>query len=273
MLAIDSRQRALLDGVGATDPDRLVAFPAGPAGRGATRRVPVPAADHADGAERALIVRFVRRGGVLGTLLGARLFGPDRPFDELRTHLRLLEAGAPVARPAFAMAWRRGLTWRAVYSTWEESHCVDGIAWLRTRPDAGALAAGLCAAGRALRSFHDCGGCHADLNASNLLLRERPGGASGPEVIVIDLDRARFANVSGTSSPGAPAARRAKELARLARSVQKHVPEIELRPREQAQFLRAYFGGDRALRAGVRRHATREALRTWLHALRYRGAR
>lgn len=271
--AVDARIAALVDEIGATDPARLFDFPAGPSGRGLTRRIPLPASAD-DSSPRALIVRILLRGGLMGPLLGARLLGPERPFAELRTHLRLLEAGAPLARPAFAMAWRRGLTWCAAYATWEERGCIDGLAWLRSRPDRNRLSAGLRSAGRALRRFHDCGGCHADLNASNLMIREKGVAGADPEIIVIDLDRARIANTSGADTVrGAPAARRARELARLARSLQKHLPEAALGPRERARFLRAYFGDDRALRAAVRRHAAREALRSGLHALCYRGVR
>jgi hypothetical protein len=111
-----------------------------------------------------------------------------------------------------------------------------------------------------VRRFHDAGGRHADLQAANLLVRER-GECTG--VVVIDLDRARLVE---RMSP----ARRMKELMRFYRSLRKRDLLEIVGPRGCAAFLCAYTGGERALRHALLDSLPRERLWVAIHALGYR---
>jgi tRNA A-37 threonylcarbamoyl transferase component Bud32 len=214
-------------------------------------------------AEREIVVRGLRRGGVLGPLLGGALLGPARPFRELAANAALRAAGAPVPEPVFAMAWRRGATWRAAVATRLEAGAVDALDFLERAPHATRLRRALRAAGRALRRFHDAGGSHADLHVKNLLVRE---GAGACDVVVIDLDRARVV-------PALGAAARAAELARLERSLRKRgLVAATCGARGSALFFHAYVEGDRSLRRALLAHLGAARRRAALHALHYRRA-
>ncbi len=227
-------------------------------GRGRTRTavVAVP------GGER-LQLRAVRHGGLLGPLWGDWLLGPGRPLRELRVNAALRARGAPVPRPVLVVAMRRGPLWSAVVGTLHESDTRDGAALLGSAPTPARLGASIEAAARAVRSFHDAGGRHADLHVGNLLFREQDGRS---EALVIDLDKARA---------GAPpdARRRMRELMRLYRSLVKRGADAEVGARGCARFLRAYCAGDRALRRALLAGLPRERRRLARHARSFRRAR
>lgn len=177
-------------------------------GRAATRIEPLP------GSDRRLHVRRVLHGGWLAPLWGGRIASLARVRDELRVSARLHAARAPVPEPAFAVAQRSGLLWRAALCTVHLEDTVDGIRLLRDEP--ARIPAAAHAAGAAVRDLHDRGVRHADLHVGNLLVREFADG--GCAAWVIDLDRARL---------GAPLRprRRLRELRRLLRSLHKRVDD------------------------------------------------
>ena len=210
-----------------------------------------------------LVLRPLRRGGWLSPWLGCSLLGPQRPFRELACNAELRRRGAPVARPAFAAAWRRaGPLWNAVYATWEEERAENGQIFLAAAPPRTALRCALRAVGTALRRFHDAGGIHPDLNLRNVLLRRR---GTHFDVIVIDLDGARVAREVTPQE-------RMRGLMRLYRSALK----VGLLPRVGltgcAQLFGAYCGTDRQLRRALRNRLARERFFLALRAFRYRHA-
>ena len=228
-------------------------------GRGA-----ICSATLADGSE--LVLRGFRRGGWLGPLRGEALASPARLFDELRAHHELAQRGAPVPTPAFAVAHLRAGRWTGGVATRRISQATNGLALLRSQPDAQQRTRVARAAGRAVRRFHEAGGRHADLHIGNLLVRDH----ELPEVFVIDLDRAR---VGSPPPPG----RRARELARLERSLYKWlradgdaVAAPALVNAVCRDFLHGYVGGESALHEALRAPLRREHQRAALHRLRYR---
>jgi len=223
-------------------------------GRGRTTRLETPAGP--------LLLRGVVRGGLLAPLLGDAIPGPGRPLREVRVTATLAAAGAPVVRPALALALRRfGPVWRGLVATWLEEGVRDGIDFLTGSPPPALRTAVCAAAGRAVRRFHDAGGVHADLHLGNLLVR-----ATGqtPEVILCDLDRARMARA-------VPTRRRSRELARLYRSLLRRGLQDRLSDADLEAFAQAYIAGDSALARALARNRRARALGVAFHALRYRG--
>jgi len=245
------RERELLDVRGVR---RALAAGAGARGRAHTAVVPLgPVAP-------ALVLRGLRRGGLLGPLLGGALLEPGRPFRELAATAALRAAGAPVPHPVLAAAWRRRRLWHAAVATRLEAGSVDAAGFLAAGPEPLRLRRALGAAGRAVRRFHDAGGSHPDLHVANLLVREL---AEGCEVLVIDLDGAR-------ASADLDAAARMAELMRLYRSLRKRGLLARVGERGCVAFFRAYVAGDRALRDRLVARLAVERRRVALHALHYR---
>jgi len=167
-------------------------------------------------------------------------------LDELETTVHLRNAGAPVPEPILALAQQRGFRFDlAIGTRFEEGTC-DLLGWLEASPDVQRLERVAMAAGNALRRFHDAGGMHADLHVKNLLLREseEPTMSCTPEVLVIDLDRARVGKM-------VPASRRAAELMRLYRSLIKRGVAAKIGQAPLQRFLDAYLQGDAALEAAL----------------------
>jgi 3-deoxy-D-manno-octulosonic acid kinase len=250
--------RGAAEALGLLEPGRLeelLAHARGPTGRARTAVLELP------GHPEALHLRPLRHGGLFAKLLGSACFGLRRPRNELRVCAGLAARGAPVARPALLAARRRmGPVWRAALGTVHERGAVSGLEFLCAAPARERVERAAAAAGRALRRFHEAGGRHADLHVGNLLLRE---GTGEPEVLVIDLDRARLG-----AAPDAGA--RMAELMRLYRSLVKRGLTGAMGARGCARFLASYTGGDRELRRALLRHLPRERRRLALHELGYR---
>jgi len=227
------------------------------ASSGRTETAVLPLADR----KERIHLRPVRHGGLLGPLWCGTVLGPGRPAEELHVTARLLEAGAPVPRPALVVAHRRaGPLWSAVLGTVHVEEARDGIAWLESGPDRERLLRGARAVGVAVRRFHDAGGSHADLHAKNLLLREDAGDL---EVLLIDLDRAQI-------GPPPPPARRLRELMRLVRGLHKRGVAARVGPRGIAVAFAAYCEGDRTLRRALLAHLPAERRRLARHRALYR---
>jgi 3-deoxy-D-manno-octulosonic acid kinase len=212
-----------------------------------------------------LVLRAVRRGGLLGPWLGGALLTPDRPLREIAVTAALRRAGAPVPRPAFGGAFRStgvcsGVTWNGAVATWFEAETRDGETWLRTGPSQPKLASALASAGESVRRLHDAGGSHPDLHVKNLLVREIEEHC---EIIVIDLDRARVV-------PNLGARARMAQLMRLYRSLLKRDLLRIVGERGCAMFFDAYTQQDHALRAALLARLPAERRRIARHALGYR---
>jgi 3-deoxy-D-manno-octulosonic acid kinase len=172
----------------------------------------------------------------------------------------LRQRGAPVPRPILVAGWRADPLWSGVFGTLHLEGALDGVAWLATDAAPEAIQAGAGAAARAVRQFHDAGGHHADLHVKNLMLRERE---DGPEVFLIDLDKAR-------ADAPPDSARRMRELMRLYRSLLKRGLHERVGALGRNAFLAAYVCGDDALGRALLSHLPREMRRVRRHARSYR---
>ena len=227
---------------------------AGAVGRSPIAVLPLP------GRVERLALRRLRHGGLFGPLLGSAFLGVGRARRELQVTAELRARGAPVPRPVLAVASRiGGPLWRAALATVFEEAALDAVAFLSSSPGRTQMRRACQAAGAAVRRFHDAGGHHPDLHVKNLLVR--PGLV--PEIIVIDLDRARVA------APPGPAERMA-ELMRLQRSLVKRGLAARVGVRGAVSFLQGYTAGDRKLRRALLARLPLERTRLRLHALTWR---
>jgi hypothetical protein len=198
-------------------------------------------------------------GGILGRLLGGLYLGRGRAIAQIEAADRLDRAGIPTPE-VLAVGWRGALgVFRALaivtraipraQNLYEAAR--DDAPWRRRRVI-------LEQSGRLIRAMHDDGFTHADLNVTNLVLGEGPGG---DRVHVVDLDGARF---GGALRP----LDRYRSLARLLRSYEKWIAgRWRLSPREEIIFLRAYCGRDRRLSSYLRRRLQRYRSRLRLRRL------
>lgn len=219
-------------------------------GRGPHHLIPLP------GTNDLLRLRPARHGGLLAGLLSERFLSSDRIERELRLWLALADAGVPLPAAVAALARRRGVFWSCHFVTLERPLARDGLAWLRAAPARTALEAAARSLGHGLRRLHDGGALHGDLHLANLLIE---GEGRATRCAFIDLDHAR------RSAP--TAAERMAELARLARSLEKHGLDGAVPPRVRAGVISAYCGGDAVLRRALRVSARRERRRLALHRL------
>jgi hypothetical protein len=207
-----------------------------------------------------IVMRQLRHGGWLAPILRTSHWGAARVLGELEATLALFDAGAPVPAPALVLARRRaGPLWECAIGT-QRLPGVTLLALLRDEPSGARRSAALRACAEAARAFHDRGGRHADLNATNVLVHAEGAAA---RAWLIDLDRARVARF-------VPPRRRAREIARLWRSLAKHAGAQAFGVRDRDAFVAHYCAGDAALERTLRAHLQRERARTALHALRYR---
>jgi 3-deoxy-D-manno-octulosonic acid kinase len=133
------------------------------------------------------VLRHYRRGGLIARISKDRYFWrgeqQTRSFSEWQLTYHLHRAGLPVPAPVAARYRRDGASYTADLIT----ERIPSSESLTERLRARSLSIlGWIAIGRCIRSFHDLGVCHADLNAHNILLTTDGG------VFLIDFDRGRL---------------------------------------------------------------------------------
>lgn len=225
-------------------------------GRGATPSVAVSP-------DQRMVLRRYQHGGTLAGLTGKRFLGPSRALQELEVTARAEASGAPVPHVLCLVLWPVwGPLWSALIGTREESQVEDLFELLTKLDDGPTRRRSLRQVGSAIRRLHDAGVEHRDLQLRNILVRK----GEPPEIVVVDLDRARF-HARGTMPPS----RRAANLGRLARSAVKTGlwGSQKLGRRELAALVGGYSADNRRLRAELRAHVGYERLKLAAHQLSY----
>ncbi len=187
-----------------------------------------------------LVVRRFRHGGLLRWLTGERFLDPERPFRELILSARLRARGVPT--PEVVAARARALPGGG-YQLHLVTRRVEGALDLgqllveARRGDLGrrALAPVLVATGRLVRSLHDLGLAHADLNARNFLVERDSLGSAEPRLWILDLDRSELRERVGD-------AERRRNLRRFFRFVERREQQDGrvLTRSDYARFFRGY---------------------------------
>ena len=138
-----------------------------------------------DGQDRVL--RHYRRGGLIGKILHDQYFGVSllrsRSWQEWQLLKLLYSEGFPVPRPVAAGVRRSFLFYRADLITVQIPNATTLTEALGA---AGLSLDGWFSVGECIRSFHDRGVYHADLNAHNILLD------NAGKVFLLDFDRGKI---------------------------------------------------------------------------------
>jgi 3-deoxy-D-manno-octulosonic acid kinase len=184
------------------------------------------------------VLRRYLRGGLVARLSRASYvftgFNNTRSLREYRLLQRLRALGLPVPEPVAALARRSGLL------LWQGAILLCRIPGARPLPESPAVNEDTLwrRVGELVRSFHEAGLDHADLNCDNIL-------EAGGELWLIDFDRCRL-------RPGsAPQARwKQRNLRRLRRSVAKRCRMLSPARQEELwqQLLRGYANAGGGMR-------------------------
>ena len=185
-----------------------------------------------------LVGKRAQHGGLLGRWLGGVYLGHGRLLTQLRL-ADVLERRGIATPEVMAVGWRRllgplqalAVVTRAIAAAQNLYEAArDGAPWRRRRVI-------LERSAELIRSMHDAGFRHADLNVTNLVLGRGP---EGDRMHVVDLERGRLR--------GGPLSDRERlaSLARLLRSYEKWIAgRWRLPAREELAFLRRYCAADR----------------------------
>jgi 3-deoxy-D-manno-octulosonic acid kinase len=182
---------------------------------GAGNRLSGSALKLEEGAE--LFVRINRRGGLIRLALKDLYVGTrPRPLRELVVATEARRRGIPIAEPIGAIIeWVAPIVYRGMFLTraltgmtlWEFL-CIDDDALVRAHV--------IEQARQVVDSMHRLGLFHADLNLHNLFVTQSHENFA---IVILDLDKARL-----LQGP-VPAKMRARNFARLRRSVRKLDPD------------------------------------------------
>jgi 3-deoxy-D-manno-octulosonic acid kinase len=162
--------------------EELLAAGARPAGRGRA------AVLRLEGGDRLRLKRL-RRGGWARALWRDRFRGTARALGNLEVAHEARRRGLPTPRIAALCAVEGP---RGLYRAWLAAEQIDDAADLAARARGGGAPsrAEWAAVTATVRTMHDAGIEHRDLNLGNLLMR---GAGATAEVFVVDLDAARLA--------------------------------------------------------------------------------
>ncbi|MCH2187980.1 lipopolysaccharide kinase InaA family protein [Myxococcota bacterium] len=182
------------------------------------------------GSSERVHVRRSLHGGWLAPLWHGYRGGLGRLRREIRLTALLRKQGAPVPQPAFVVAARKGLLWRAAFCTVHIEGALDAIQFLESLPDQHSIQQAAAAVGQAIAQVHQLGLLHPDLHLGNLMLRQENGEF---RAWIIDLDGARLARRLSEKQ-------RRRQLKWLERSVAKRSFTQRIGSLERQVFLQAY---------------------------------
>jgi len=139
----------------------------------------------------AVIIRHYRRGGFVRHFVSDVYWDqPPRPLAELVCTETARQRGVSTIEVLGArVRWITRRLYRGVFVSREREGFHNLWEWLQTQPTGPTRASTLTAVARTIRTMHDAGIVHTDLNLTNILVQ--PGTASS-QVCILDFDRARL---------------------------------------------------------------------------------
>jgi len=202
-----------------------------------------------DGAPGRVLVRRAVRASA-ASILGDKYVSAERFFHELESNAEAQKKGLSVPEIVAGRLTRSGLFWQYMFVVRE---VVDASNLLKAAREASPATKRKLARelGAAVRTMHDAGVYHGDLQLKNILVS---GVQNGSHIHFIDFDRARFEPSRDESLDEA-------NLSRLNRSAEKFLGPSRT---DKLRFLFAYAHGDRDV---AHRLARRVGRTLWLHQL------
>ncbi len=194
---------------------------------------------------RRLMLKKLRRGGLAARFRNDRFRGTARLLANLTLPVELAARGVATAEPA-ALLLQEGPSglFQGWLATAEIRNAIDAMTWLEGAEPAGPGL--LNPIVRFVRSIHDAGLQHRDLNLGNLMVRPVKGIAEN--AAVLDLDGARL------HGGGVPFRLRMISLWRLERSMVKRFgTRGPLGTDYRRSWAAAYSAGDAALARRIMR--------------------
>jgi 3-deoxy-D-manno-octulosonic acid kinase len=265
-IAVREEYRELLLKQGIDSPEKLmdgcVIEDAAHMGRGVTPAIPIQGRD-----QERMVIRKYRRGGMLRFFIRDVYWGGQRPFRELCVTTAALEKGIPTVSVLAAVTVRvAGPLYRGYFISRELPSSKD-------LPDVlGALAMSpaqerftkkrviLAQVARAIRSMHDRGFYHGDLNLKNVLIATHHEDT----VYILDWDKSWYKEKPSQ-------AERSRNVLRFCRSMAKLKEKgFPITERDQLFFLRAYWGDDKSLMKRLRKDFMRMKLSLGVRKMRWK---
>jgi len=187
-------------------------------------------------------VKHLKRGGLLGLVNGGMHISRKRLVQAVELSIHLAHRDVPASEVLFGRSEKVfGPFFRLCLATKEIEDAEPLLAFLARGGISEQRKAAVAAiAGGSVRSLHDAGVFHADLNMNNLLVAPAHGGPERPRVSIIDLDGSRIVPALGEED-------RARNLARLLRHAIKNSLHCSVDLSDAgSSFLEGYCGeGDR----------------------------
>jgi tRNA A-37 threonylcarbamoyl transferase component Bud32 len=143
------------------------------------------------------VVRRFTHGGLWRFATGRRFLDPTRPFQEIVSARHLSDHGVKTVEIVAARARRSGAFGFELDLVTKRVEGAIDLGDLLGRARRGevrraAIAASAAALGILVKRMHGCGFFHADLTPNNVLVNESVLAGADPELVVLDLDRARI---------------------------------------------------------------------------------
>jgi tRNA A-37 threonylcarbamoyl transferase component Bud32 len=197
-----------------------------------------------------MVIRKYRRGGALRFLLPDVYWGGHRPFRELCVTTEALQHGIPTVAVLAAVTeqvagplYRGYLISRELPSSRDLPAVLESLAMSPAQERFTKKRAILAQVAQAIRSMHERGFYHGDLNLKNILLAVHHEDT----VYILDWDKSWYKEKLSQ-------AERSRNVLRFCRSMtklkEKGLPFTE---RDQLFFLRAYWGDDKSMMKRLRR--------------------
>ncbi len=187
-----------------------------------------------------VFVKQLMRGGLLGLVNRGIHFSQKRLLRALELSVHLSDSGVPASEVLFGRSEKIfGPFFKLCLATKEIEEAEPLLTFLAkntvTEKRKSTVAR---SAGESVRSLHDAGVFHVDLNMNNLLVAPARNGARPARVFIIDLDGSRIASALGEKE-------RAMNLARLLRHAIKNSlhSSVDLSAAGRS-FLEGYCGDD-----------------------------
>ena len=265
-IAVREEYREPLSKQGIDAPEKLIQncpqADSGHKGRGVTPVIAILDRD-----QENMVIRKYRRGGALRFLLPDVYWGVNRPFRELSVTAEALQKGIPTVSVLAAVTERvAGPFYRGYLISRELPSSRDFPVVLKLLVNSPAQERFtkkrvlLAQVARAIRSMHERGFYHGDLNLKNIVL----AGQHQDAVYILDWDKSWYKEKISR-------AERSKNVLRFCRSMTKLKEQgLPLTERDQLFFLRAYWGEDKSMKKRLRRDFVRMKLALGMRKIRWK---